>query len=74
MKKSKIIDFEQKRKRYAKILDMICSAADYAGWIAEKIPPKTVRLKSPLEDFILESTIVSSETGEECQKRLRSYQ
>ena len=73
MKKSKIIDFEQKKKRYTKILDIISSAADYAWWISEKRPPKTVRIKPKSEDYIIECTIVSTETPEEYEKRLRNY-
>lgn len=74
MKKGKIIDLENKKKRYDKILDMLCSAAKYGGWEAEKRPPKTVRVKTESKDCILELTIVSSETAEEYEKRLRSYQ
>ncbi len=74
MKKGKIIDLDKKKKRYAKTLDMLCSAANYGGWESEKRPPKTVRVKPDSEDCILELTIVSSETLEEYEKRLRSYQ
>ncbi len=73
MKKGKIIDLEKKKKRYAQILDMFCSAANYAGWESEKRPPKTVRVKPDSEDCILELTIVSCETPEEYEKRQRSY-